>query len=41
MADIFKKFTKKAPIAVLARAALEFALEPTALDALFVKHAER
>ncbi len=41
MADIFEKFTKKAPVAVMARAALEFALEPTALDALFALHAER
>ncbi|MGH7270596.1 MAG: transposase [Polyangiaceae bacterium] len=41
MTDIFEKFTKKAPVAVMARALLEFALEPAALDALFVKHAER
>jgi Transposase DDE domain len=41
MSDIFEKFTKKAPVAVMARAALEFALEPTALDALFAEHADR
>ncbi|MEO8904214.1 MAG: hypothetical protein ABI627_22070, partial [Polyangiaceae bacterium] len=41
MSDVFEKFTKKAPVAVMARASLEFALEPTALDALVAKHAER
>jgi hypothetical protein len=41
MADIFETFTRKAPVAVMARALLEFALEPTALDALFAEHAER
>lgn len=41
MSEIFEKFTKKAPVAVMARASLEFALEPTALDALFAEHAER
>ena len=41
MSDIFEKFAKKAPVAVMARAALEFALEPTALDALFAEHADR
>jgi hypothetical protein len=41
MADIFKRFTRKAPVAVMARAALEFALDPTGVDALFSEHAER
>lgn len=41
MADIFKKFAERAPIALMTRATLEFALEPAALDALFHQHAER
>lgn len=40
MADLFDKFAKKAPVAMMARAALEFALEPGAVDGLFQKHAE-
>ena len=41
MSEVLEKFTKKAPVAVMARASLEFALEPSALDALFAEHAER
>lgn len=41
MADIFENFAKKAPVAVMARASLEFALEPSALNAVFAEHAER
>jgi hypothetical protein len=41
MAEIFERFVKRAPVAVMARAALEYALEPAPLDALFAVHAER
>lgn len=41
MADIFENFARKAPVAVMARASLEFALEPSALNAVFAEHAER
>lgn len=41
MADVFERFVKKAPVAVMARASLEYALEPGPLDALFAVHAER
>jgi hypothetical protein len=41
MAQIFEKFVQKSPVALMTRAALEFALEPAALDALFNQRAER
>src|SRR5258708_33675011 len=41
MADIFDRFAKKAPVAVMARASLEFALDPSGLDTVFAQHAER
>ncbi len=41
MAEIVERFAQKAPVALMARAALEFALEPAAIDALFVNKAER
>jgi hypothetical protein len=40
MADIFESFAKKAPVAVMTRASLEFALEPSALNAVFAEYAE-
>jgi hypothetical protein len=41
MAEIFDRFAKRAPVAVMARASLEFALEPHGLDALFARCADR
>lgn len=41
MAEIFDRFAKKTPVGVMARASLEFALEPAVVDALFAEHAER
>src|SRR6516225_9684404 len=41
MADLFERFAKRAPIAVMARASMEFALNSAAMDALFGQHAER
>jgi len=41
MAEIFDRFANKAPVAVMARASLEFALEPSGLDALFARCADR
>lgn len=41
MAEVFARFEKRAPVAVMTRAALEYALDPGALDALFATHAER
>ena len=41
MQDIFEKFARSTPVAVMARAALEYALEPGALDALFARVADR
>jgi hypothetical protein len=41
MDEIFERFVEKAPVAVMARASLEFALEPDGIDALFASHAER
>lgn len=40
MSDIFERFVKKAPVAVMTRASLEFALEASAVDAVFRKHSE-
>jgi hypothetical protein len=41
MAQLFDRFVKKAPVAVMARSALEFALEPSGVDAIFARNAER
>ena len=38
--QVFARFVKKTPVSVMARAAMEHALAPEALDALFVQHAE-
>jgi len=40
-ADIFEKFAKRTPVGVRARAALEFALDPSAMNDLFAANAER
>jgi Transposase DDE domain len=39
--QLFEPFIKQTPIAVMARAALEYALEPQHLDALFARTAQR
>jgi IS4 transposase len=39
--DIFERFAEQSPVTVMARAALEHALNPGAIDALFEKAAER
>ena len=39
--DVFEKFAKAHPVAVMARALMERALEPKSVDALFRKHAKR
>lgn len=39
--DVFEKFAKAHPVAVMARALMERALEPKGVDALFRKHAKR
>lgn len=41
MADLFDRFAKKAPVAVMTRASLEYALDHASVDALFSKHAGR
>lgn len=41
MAQVFDKFAKSNPVAVMARALMERALEPRMLDALFQEKAER
>jgi Transposase DDE domain len=41
MAEVFNRFVEKAPVAVMARASLEYALQPAPLDALFAVHAQR
>jgi hypothetical protein len=41
LSDVFGRFVEEAPISVMARAALENALPPTAVDALFEDVAER
>ncbi len=38
---IFERFAQQSPITVMARAALEHALAPEAIDALFERTAER
>jgi hypothetical protein len=39
--DIFERFARQSPVTVMARAALEHALSPQAIDALFERTAER
>src|SRR5881227_2116932 len=39
--DIFERFAEQSPVTVMARAALEHALAPEAIDALFEQAAER
>jgi IS4 transposase len=39
--DIFERFAEQSPVTVMARAALEHALDPTAIDALFEEVAQR
>jgi IS4 transposase len=39
--DLFERFARQSPVTVMARAALEHALSPQALDALFERIAER
>ncbi|MEO5730336.1 MAG: hypothetical protein ABI134_01930 [Byssovorax sp.] len=41
MSKIFDRFVKKKPVSVMARAAMEYAMAPDALDALFIKHANK
>jgi hypothetical protein len=41
MSNVFERFVKNTPVSVLARAAMEHALEPETLDALFVEHADK
>ena len=41
LAQVFERFVEKAPVSVMARATLEHALAPEALDALFEAHADR
>src|SRR3954464_9871285 len=39
--DIFERFAEQTPVTVMARAALEHALDPSAIDALFEQVAQR
>jgi hypothetical protein len=41
LSNVFEKFAKSSPVAVIARALMERALEPKGLDVLFRKKAER
>jgi Transposase DDE domain len=41
LSSVFEKFAKAHPVAVMARALMERALEPEGLDALFRRHAKR
>ena len=41
LSTVFDKFAKSSPVAVMARALMERAMEPKVLDVLFRKHAER
>jgi hypothetical protein len=41
MSKVFERFIEKTPVSVMARAAMEHALAPEALDALFVEHADK
>ena len=41
LSDIFERYVEKSPVSVMARAAMEVALAPAALDDLFLQHAEK
>jgi hypothetical protein len=41
LSKLFDRFVKKTPVSVSARAAMEYALAPKALDSLFAQHAEQ
>lgn len=41
MSKVFDRFIEKTPVSVMAHAAMEHALAPEALDALFVEHADK
>jgi hypothetical protein len=41
MTEVFNRFVKKAPVGIMTRASLEYALQPGPLDALFASSAER
>ncbi len=41
MPDVFERFVKNSPVAVMARALMERALEPSVLDGLFRKEANK
>jgi len=40
MSKLFERFVQKTPVSVMARAIIEHALSPEALDAMFVEHAD-
>jgi hypothetical protein len=41
MSNMFNRFAEKSPVSVIARAAMEHALAPDAIDALFAEHADK
>lgn len=41
LATVFERFVEKTPVSVMARAAMEHALAPAALDALFEEHTDK
>jgi hypothetical protein len=41
MSKVFERFVEKTPVGAMTRAAMEHALAPEALDALFVEHADK
>ena len=41
LATMFERFVEKTPVSVMARAAMEHALAPAALDALFEEHTDK
>jgi hypothetical protein len=41
LSKLFERFVTKTPVSVMARAAMEYALAPEALDSLFAQHAEQ
>jgi hypothetical protein len=41
LAKVFERFVEKTPVSVMARAAMEHALAPEALDALFEEHTDK
>jgi IS4 transposase len=41
LSKLFERFVAKSPISVMARSAMEFALAPDALDAVFTEHADQ